>query len=80
MFIFYWSWPCLLTHLSLAPWRYLTMSVDISIYRGRVGLLGPYQLRISETKPLSNFELVTWLLVLRIISSDIHVNQGPFIE
>jgi hypothetical protein len=53
------------------------MTVDISIYRVRVGLFGPYQLKMNGFKPLTNFELVTWLSMLLIKSGDIHVNPGP---
>ncbi len=53
------------------------MSIDIGLYRVRVGLFAILQSMMKGTKSFNAFELLTWLSLILMLSGDIHRNPGP---
>ena len=53
------------------------MVVELCIYRVRVGLFGPYQMKNKGLRCLNYFELLVWLAIVLLMCGDIQPNPGP---
>ena len=53
------------------------MSVELAIYRVRIGLFCCCQSRIKGVSCLNTFEFYTWLRIILLKAGDIEQNPGP---